>query len=134
MESKLLRMVLNVSWRDKISNKILYNGMTLITDVIASRRMRISGHCLRHNDEIAHNLILWEPKFGRSNRGRQQYSYIDKLKEDTDLKDIYEIRKVMIVRGRLHGEVERKFAKSKIKKVSIYIYSELIIGRLYKQI
>ena len=42
--TKLLRMVLNVSWRDKISNKVLYNGMPLITDVIDSQRMRIAGH------------------------------------------------------------------------------------------
>ena len=63
--------------------------------------MRIAGHCLRHNDEIAHNLILWEPKFGRINGGRQKYSYIDNLKEDTDLKDIDQIRKVMIDRGEI---------------------------------
>ena len=73
--TKLLRMLLNISWRYKISNKILYNGIPLITDVVASRRMRFSGHCLCHNDEIAHNLILWEPKFSRRNRGRQWYSY-----------------------------------------------------------
>ena len=30
--------------------------MALITDVIASRRMRIAGHFLRHNNIIAHNL------------------------------------------------------------------------------
>ena len=47
--------------------------------------MRIAGHCLRHNDEIAHNLILWEPKFGMRNPGRKKYSYINNLKEDTDL-------------------------------------------------
>ena len=73
--------------------------MLLITDVIDSRRMRIAGHCLHNNDEIAHYLILWEPKFGRRNRGKQKYSYIDNLKEDPDLKDIDEIRKVMIDRG-----------------------------------
>ena len=45
--------------------------------------MRIDGHCLGYNDKIAHNLILWEPKLGMINRGR--YTYIDNLKEDTDL-------------------------------------------------
>ena len=44
--------------------------MPLITDGISSRHMRIAGHCLRHHDEIAHNIILWEPQFGRRNRGR----------------------------------------------------------------
>ena len=55
--TKLLIMVLNVSWRYMISNKILYNGMPLITDVIANRRMRINDHCLRHNNEIVQNLM-----------------------------------------------------------------------------
>ena len=87
--------------------------MPLITDFIASRRMRINDHCIRHNDEIVHNLILWEPKFCRRNRGRQCYSYIDNLKEYTDLIDIDEILKVMTDRGRLQGKAERKFAKSK---------------------
>ena len=75
--------------------------MPLITDIISSRRMRIAAHCLCHNDEIAHNLILWELKFGRRNLGIQKYSYIDNLKEDTDLKDIDEIRKVMIDKGEI---------------------------------
>ena len=80
--------------------------MPLITDVISSRQMRIAGQCLRHNDEIAHNLMLWELKFGRRNLEKQKYSYIENLKEDTDLKYIDEIRKVMIDRGRLQGEDE----------------------------
>ena len=82
--------------------------MPLITDVIDSRRIRIAGHCLRHNDEIAHNLILWESQFGRRNRGKQKYSYIDNLKEDTDLKDIDEIRKVMIDRGEIARRGRKK--------------------------
>ena len=37
--------------------------MLLITAVIASRRMRIAGHCLRHNDES--NIMgtkVWQEK------------------------------------------------------------------------
>ena len=43
--TKLLRMVLHVLWHDNISDKILYNEMPLITDVINIRRMIIGGHC-----------------------------------------------------------------------------------------
>ena len=80
-----------------------------------------SGHCLLHNDDNYYNLILWESKFGRRNHGRQSYSYIDNLKEDTDIKDIYEIRKVIIDRGRLRGEIERKFAKSKVSMIQVQV-------------
>ena len=41
------------------------------------------------------------PKFGRRNRGRQKYSYIDNLNEVIDLKGIGEMRKVMIDRGEI---------------------------------
>ena len=48
--TKLLRMVLNVSWKDNWSNKKLYNDMPKITNIIATRRLSIAGHCIRHNE------------------------------------------------------------------------------------
>ena len=60
--TKLLRMVLNVSWKDNWSNKKLYNDMPKSTNIIATRRLSIAGHCIRHNEEATHNLIFWEPK------------------------------------------------------------------------
>ena len=53
-------MVLNVSWKDKWSNKKLYNDMPTITNVIATHHLSIAGHCIRHKEEAAHNLIFWE--------------------------------------------------------------------------
>ena len=45
--------------------------------------MRLAGHCIKHTTEIAHNLVLWEPTCGKTNRGRKPVTYIDCLKEDT---------------------------------------------------
>ena len=56
--TKLLRMVLNVSWKDKWSNKKLYNEMPIITNIIATRRLSNTGYCIRHNEESYHNLIF----------------------------------------------------------------------------
>ena len=39
-------------------------GMPKITEVIKQRRLRLAGHCIRHTDEITHNLVLWKPKNG----------------------------------------------------------------------
>ena len=64
-------MVLNVSWKDKWSNKKLYNDMPRITNIIATRRLSIAGHCIRHNEEAAHDLIFWEPKGKRKKDGVQ---------------------------------------------------------------
>ena len=57
-------MVLNVSWKDKWSNNKLYNDMPKSTNIIATRRLSISisdGHCIRHKEEAAHNLIISFP-------------------------------------------------------------------------
>ena len=59
---KLLRMVLNISWKDKWYNNKLYNDIPNITNIIATRRLSIAGLCIHHKEEAAHNFILWEPK------------------------------------------------------------------------
>ena len=90
-------MVLNVSWKDKWSNKKLYDDMTKITNIIAIRRLSIAGHCIRHKEEAAHNLIFWEPT-GKRKQGRRAVTFGDNVKEDTDLEEIDEIRNVMMIR------------------------------------
>ena len=70
--------------------------------MVRERRLRIAGHCVRHEEEIAHHLILWEPT-----RGRRAVTFIDNLKEDTNLEDAAEIKKWMENR-----EEWRKLAKS----------------------
>ena len=68
--TRLLRMATNISWTDKVTNTQLYRGMTKISDVITQRILRLAGHCIRHNDELAYNLVLWKPNNGIRNRGR----------------------------------------------------------------
>ena len=53
--TRLLRMATKVSWKDNVTNTQLYRGMPKITEVIKLRILRLSGHCIRHTDEIAHN-------------------------------------------------------------------------------
>ena len=75
--TRLLRLATDTSWKEKITNVQLYRGLPKITDVIKDRRLRLAGHCIRHNDEIANNLILWTPKTGKRNRGRQPKTFVD---------------------------------------------------------
>ena len=93
--TRLIRMILNISWRNKIPNKILYIGLPKISEVIRDRRMAIAGHCVWHKDEACHDLIFWQPRNGKRNRGRQPITFIDNLKNDTELDDVEEIRNVM---------------------------------------
>ena len=56
--TRLLRMALNISWTDKIKNITLYNGLPRISEVIKERRLKLAGHFLRHDNEMAHELVL----------------------------------------------------------------------------
>ena len=59
--TRMLRMVLNVDWRDHVSNKTLYGMLPRISQKIAYRRMGMAGHCCRHPELPASRLVLWEP-------------------------------------------------------------------------
>lgn len=54
-----------------------------------------NGHCVRHPELVASNLILWEPKHGTRSRGRPATTYIDTLRRDTGLSNTGEIFALM---------------------------------------
>ena len=47
----MLRTVLNVSWRDHITNEDLYGHFPKVSGKIRERRMRVAEHCVRHKGE-----------------------------------------------------------------------------------
>ena len=59
------------------------------------QRLRFAGHNWRSKDEVARDLILWQPQHGNRSRGRPAKTYIDQLRDDTDLLMIDEINTVM---------------------------------------
>ena len=79
--TRMLRAALNVHWSQRVTNKELYNDLPKITETIRYRRLKFSGHIWRHDQEIAHNLLLWMPTNGKNKRGRPQKTYIDQLIE-----------------------------------------------------
>ena len=66
-------------------NEVLYGEIPKITTVIAAQRMRFSEHCWRNKDELAHQLLLWEPTHGKGACGRPRRTFIDQLVDDTEL-------------------------------------------------
>ena len=64
--TRLLRMASNISWKEKLTNDKLYRGMPKISEIIKQTRMRLAGHCVRHPEEVAHNLIIYS-KTGHTN-------------------------------------------------------------------
>ena len=97
--TRMLRKVLNVTWQDRIPNEVLYGGLPPLTTKIRTRRLRLAGHCIRHDDVAAHSLVLWEPQQGRASRGGQRSTFIDTLKRDTGLQSTSEIRTLMLDRS-----------------------------------
>ena len=97
--TRMLRMALGISWQAKVSNVDLYQKLQPVSQTIRERRLRLSGHLVRHDDELAHNLVLWEPTRGRRNRGRQPVRYTDVLKQDTELESMNELKTAMLDRN-----------------------------------
>ena len=67
------------------------------------QRLRFAGHCWRSKDEVASDLILWQPQHGNRSRLRPSKTYIDQLRDDTDLLTIDEIKTAMNDREELQN-------------------------------
>ena len=66
-------------------NEVLYGESPKITAAITTQRVRFSGHCWQSKDELAHQLLLWEPTDGKRACGRPRQTFIDQLIDDTEL-------------------------------------------------
>jgi len=62
--TRMLRKALNISWRKLVTNKLLYGALPKISTKIGTRRLKLAGHCARHPEEAASNLVLWVPEEG----------------------------------------------------------------------
>ena len=96
--TKMLRMALNVNWQDMIPNSELYGDLPLVSSKVAVRRIKIVGHCVRHQEEEASKLTLWQPIHGKRSAGRRKLSHIDTILNDTGLDNVGELRAAMIHR------------------------------------
>ena len=94
----MLRMAYNISWKEHMTNELLYNKLPAITLKIQQRRMRLAGHCCRHTEEVANELILWKSNEGFNKRGRRRNTFIDNLLLDTGTENIKELKSLMIER------------------------------------
>ena len=81
--TRMLRAVLNKSWRQHSTRHQLYGHLPPITKTIQVRRTRHAGHCWRSQDELISDVLLWTPTYGRAKAGRPARTYIQQLCEDT---------------------------------------------------
>ena len=81
--TRMLRAILNKSWRQHPTRHQLYGHLPPITKTIQVRRNRHAGHCWRSRDELIRDVLLWTPIHGRAKAGRPARTYIQQLCEDT---------------------------------------------------
>ena len=80
--AKMLRAVLNWSWRQHPTKQQLYSHLPPITKIIHVRRTRYVGHCWRSRDELISDVLLWTPSHDRAKVGRPARTCIQQLCED----------------------------------------------------
>ena len=81
--TRILRAILNKSWRQHPTRHQLYGYLPPITKTIQARRTRHEGYCWRSRDELISDVLLWTPAYGRAKAGRPGRTYIQQLCEDT---------------------------------------------------
>ena len=83
--TRMLRAILNKSWRQHHTIHQLYGYLPPITKTIQVRRTRHAGNCWRSKDELISDVLLWTPAYGQDKAGRPPRTYIQLLCEDTDV-------------------------------------------------
>ena len=81
--TRMLRAILNKSWRQHPTRLQLYGHLPPITKTIQARRNRHAGHCWRSKDELISDVLLWTAAYGRAKAGQPAGTYIQQLCEDT---------------------------------------------------
>ena len=80
--TRMLRAILNKSWRQHPTKHQLYGHLPPIMKTIQVRRTRQAGHCWRSRDELLSDVLLWTPTYGRAKAGRPARTNIQQLCED----------------------------------------------------
>ena len=81
--TRMLRAILNKSWRQHPTKQQQYGHLPPITKTIQVRRNRYTGHCWRSRDELVSHVLLWTPAHGRAKAGRPARTYIQQLCANT---------------------------------------------------
>ena len=80
--ARMLRAILNKSWRHHPTKQSLYGYLPPITKTIQVRQTRHEGHCWRSRDELVNDVLVWPPSHGRAKPERSARTYIQQLCED----------------------------------------------------
>ena len=81
--TRMLRAILNKSWREHPTKHQLYSHLSPITKTIIVRWIRHTGHCWRCRNELISDVPLWTLSYGQAKGGRPARTYIQQLCQNT---------------------------------------------------
>ena len=81
--TRILRAILNKSWRQHPTKHQLYGHLPPISKTIQVRQKRHAGHCWRSRDELISDVLLWPPIYVQAKAGRPARTYKQRPCEDT---------------------------------------------------
>ena len=77
--TRMLRAILNKSWRQHSTKHQLYGHLSPITKTIQVRRTRHAGHSWRSRDKHISEVLLWTPSHGWAKAEWPARIYIQQL-------------------------------------------------------
>ena len=81
--TKMLRLILNKSWRQHLTKQQLCSHLPPITKTIQVRQTRHAGHCWKSKDELISNILQWTPSHRQAKARQPARTYIQQLCADT---------------------------------------------------
>ena len=87
--------------------------------MVAYRRLCLTGHCFRHPEEIASQIVLWQLTGRRAKRGRKPTDFIGVIKRNTGLDNINVIQTAMVDKSK--WKEYAKDGQSNIRKYSPHL-------------
>ena len=81
--TRMLRAILNKSWRQKPAKQHLYNHQLPIVKTNKTRPTRHAGHCWRSRDELISDVLPWTHSHRLAKAGRPARTCLQQLCADT---------------------------------------------------
>jgi hypothetical protein len=94
--TRLLMKAKNISWKKHPTLQQIYGNLPPISTVLAKRRARFAGHCMRASNQSISSILPWRVQ--QTNRGRRPLTFMDTVARDAGL-DVREVRTAMLDRA-----------------------------------
>ena len=93
--TRLLMKAKNINWKQHATLQQIYGDLPRVSAVLAQRRARFAGHCMRASEQVISTVLPW--RLQQAKRGRRPLTFLDTVARDTGLEQ-GELRTAMLDR------------------------------------